>query len=83
MRVLLLLFSLSWVATVRVGDGTLDVRLAAVHPWFVYTNFELTGSGDGGAAAAMVILVEGVQAVAVTVLGASGGFYQRVNHDNQ
>lgn len=61
-RVLLLLelLSLSWVTTVRVGDGMWEVRLAAVHPRLVHTNFELTGSGDRCAAAAMVILVEGV-----------------------
>lgn len=80
---LLVLFSLSRVATLRVGDGMLELRLAAVHPWFVHANFELAMSGDGCAAASVVILVEGVKVVAVIVLGTMGSFDQRVDHNDQ
>lgn len=80
---LLVLFSLSRVTTVGVGDGMLEVRLAAVHPRLVHANFELAGSGDRCAAAAVVVLVEGVEVVAVIVLGTTGGFDQRVDHNNQ
>lgn len=80
---LLVLFSLSRVATMRVGDGVLEVRLAAVHPRFVDANFELAVSGDGCAAASVVVLVEGVEVVVVIVLGTMGSFHQRVDHNDQ
>lgn len=73
--VLLLRLPLSRVATVRVGHGMLEVRLrlvemrlAAVHSRLVHAYFELAGSGDGRAAAAVVVLVEGVKVVAVMAL---------------
>lgn len=79
----LVLLSLSRVATVREGDRVLQVRLAAVHPRFVHANFELAGSGDGYAAAPVVVLVEGVEVVAVIALGTTGSFDQRVDHHDQ
>lgn len=80
---LLVLFSLSRVATLRVGDRMLEVRLAAVNPGFVHAYFELAGSGDGCAAASVVILVEGVEVVAVVVLGTMGSFDQRVDDNDE
>lgn len=74
--VVLLQLLLPQVATVRVGYGMLEVRLAAVHSRLVHTYFELTGSGDGHAAAAVVVLVEGVEMVAVMVLGTERCFGQ-------
>lgn len=59
----------------------LEVRLAAVHPWFVHTNFELAGPGDGRVAAPAVVLVDGVE-VAVIALSSFGSFHQRVDYDN-
>lgn len=73
---LLLILLLSRVATLRVGDLMLEVRLATVHAWFVYANFELTVSGDGYVAASMVVVVEGVEVVAVIALGSMRSFDQ-------
>ncbi len=79
----LVLLSLSRVAAVRVGHGMMEVRLAAVHPRFVHANFELAGSGDGRAAASVVILVERVKLIAAVAFGTVGSFHQRVDHHNQ
>lgn len=82
-RVLLLLvLLLSRVAALRVGDRLLEVRLAAVHPRFVHANLELAVSGDGRVAA-VVVLEEGVEVVAVMVLGAARSFDQSVDHNDQ
>lgn len=80
---LLVLFPRPRAATLRVGDRRLEVRLAAVHPRLVHSDFELAGPGDRRAAASMVVVVEGVEVVAVIVLGTVGGFDQRVNHNEQ
>lgn len=61
----------------------LQMRVAAVHPWFVDAYFELTGSGDRCAAAPMVVLEEGVNVIRVIVLGSARGFDQRVDHNDQ
>lgn len=76
----------SRVATVRVGRAVLEVRLrvvevrlAAVHSRLVHAYFELAWSGDrcaAAAAAAMVVLVEGVKVVAVTTLSTQRCFDQ-------
>lgn len=79
----LLQLLLPQVATGRVGDGMLAVGLAAVHSWLVHAYFELAGSGDGHAAAAVVVLVEGVDVAAVMALGAEGRFDQRVDDHKQ
>lgn len=74
--VVLLQLLLPQVATVRVGSGMLEVRLAAVHSRLVHAYFELAGSGDGYAGAAVVVLVEGVKVVAVMALGTERRFDQ-------
>lgn len=80
-RVLLQRFPLPWVAAGSVGDRMLEVRMAAMHPRLVHANFELAGSGDGrDAAAAVVILVQCVDVVAVPCT--AGGFNQRVNQND-
>lgn len=61
----------------------LEVRLAAVHPWFVHTDLQLAGPRNWRAAAAVVVLKESVQAVAVIVLGCVGSFDQGVYHSHQ
>lgn len=77
----LLQLLLPQVATGRVGYGMLAVRLAAVNSRLVHSYFELAGSGDGHAA--VVVLVEGVELVAVMALGAEGRFDQRVDDHKQ
>lgn len=72
--VVLVQLLLPQVATVRVGNGMLEVRLAAAHPWLVHAYFELAGSGDGHAA--VVVLVEGVQVLAIMALGTERRFDQ-------
>lgn len=81
--VVLLQLLLPQVATVRVGYRVLEVRLAAVHSRLVHAYFELAGSGDGHAAAAVVVLVEGVEIIAVMALGAERRFGQWVDDHNQ
>ena len=61
----------------------LEVRLGAVHPWFVHANFELTGTGYRRAAAPVVVLVEGVEVVALIAFRTSGSFDQRVDYNDQ
>lgn len=81
---LLVWFALSRVAALRVGrDLMLEVGLGTVQPRFVHTNFELARPRHRHAAAAVIVLVEGVQVVPVVVLSAVGGFDQRVDYDNQ
>lgn len=80
---LLVLLSLSRVATLRVGELMLEVRLAAVHSRFVHANFELAGSRDRHVATSMVVFVEGVKVVAGIVLCTFGSFDQRVDYNNQ
>lgn len=80
----LLVLWLSWVATLRVGDLMLrELRLAAVHARFVHADFELAVSRNGHDAASVVVLEEGVEVVAVIVLGGVRSFDQRVDHDDQ
>lgn len=80
----LVLLSLSGVAARRVGDLMLDVRLAAVNPWFVHADSELAGPRERRAAAApVVVLIQGVKVVAVIVLVGMGCFDQRVDHNHQ
>lgn len=57
--------------------------MATVHPWLVHANFELAGSGDGCAAAPVVILVECIEVVTVITLGIMGSFDQRVDHNHK
>lgn len=84
-----LLLPLSRVATVRivlevrlslveVRLRLVEVRLAAVHSRLVHAYFELAWSGDrcAAAAAAVVVLVEGVKVVAVTTLSTQRCFDQ-------
>lgn len=80
---MLVLLSLSRVATWRVGDVMLEVRLAAVHPWFVHTNFELAGPRERRVAASVIVLIQGVKVVAVIVLVSMGSFDQRVDYNHQ
>ena len=84
LRLLVLRLWLSQVATLRVGDLMLrELRLGALHARFVHADFELAVSGDGRDAASMVVLEEGVEVVAVIVLGGVRSFDQRVDHNDQ
>ena len=66
MLLLLLLFS---IGTWRVGELAQELRLAAGHPGFVHTDFELTGPGDGCIAASVLVQVQGVWPFVVIVPG--------------
>lgn len=61
----------------------LDMRLTTVNAWFVHADPQLTGPRDGRAIASMVVLIEGVDVVAMTVLGGVGSFDQRMHHSHQ
>lgn len=77
------LLPLFWVGALWIRDVMLEIRMAAVHPGFVNTDFELTGPGDRSAAASMLVLVQGVEAVAVIGPGSTGGSDQRVDYHDQ
>lgn len=66
-----------------VRELMLRVRLAAMQSRFVRADSELAGPRDGRAAAAVVVLVQGVQVVTGIVLCAFGSFYQGVDYNNQ
>lgn len=71
---LLVLFSLSGAVALRVGKLMLQVRLGPVHPRFVHADFELTGPRYVHVAAAVVVLEECVQVVALIVLSTTRRF---------
>lgn len=80
MMVVLLQFG---VGTRRVRDLTLEVRLTAVHPRLVHADFELAGPRKGRVAASVLVVVEGVEVIAVIALGSVRSFDQSVDYYDQ
>ena len=77
---MLVLLSLSGVATWNVGDLMLEVRMTAVNSRLVHTDFELAGPRERRVGVSVVILIQGVK---VVVLASMGGFDQSVDHNHQ